>query len=189
MAPIKHVIRGLVVVSAAAVLAVLITAHPAVPLSALAASSLHGARSDVSQSYYDSRKDQSYSYSSSQSSGSSCTYSCESVSPSQRRSPGNGSSGSNSSSESNSGSLGPNVAEGFPVGPVGGSVAVLLLLLLLWALASRRRKVRRDVRWVRERLRAVADPAPGLPSAEIRHRPGGRSVSLAFEPHLPGDQN
>jgi hypothetical protein len=187
MTPIKSVIRGLVVVSAAAALLVLITAHPAVPLSALATSSLDGARGDVSQSYYDSRSDRSYPYSRSQSSGSTCTYSCGNVS--RPSSVSSGTSGSSSVSGSNSVSLGPNVTAGFPAGPAGGSVAALLLLLLLWALVSRRRKVRRDIRWVRERLRAVADPAAGLRSTEIRHRPGARSVSLAFEPHLPGDQN
>jgi hypothetical protein len=263
MAPIKHVIRGLVVVSAAAGLAVLITAHPAVPLSALSASSFYGSQSD----------------------GSNCLYSCGSASPSLQISPNevapgqtitvsgtgfgqctlrsgeilvrliigdrtitekgiggtfgpvglqapsaagsynvvavclypsgdtsppvaqipltvtggqppgsNGPLNGRPSSRSNgrppnSEPLGPNIETGFPVGPVGGSVAVLLLLLLLLALVSRRRRVRRDIRWVRERLRAVANPAPGLPTTEIRHRPGGRSVSLAFEPHLPGDQN
>ena len=49
--------------------------------------------------------------------------------------------------------------------------------------ASYARKVRRHVRWVNEHLRVVAGSSPGLPSAEIRPRPGARSVSLGLEPH------
>jgi hypothetical protein len=180
MAPSKLVARGLVAVSAAAILVVMVNAHPAVPLSALAASSLHGAQGATSTSFYDNVRGgfSSYSYSY----GSTCSYSCGRGGTSEPSS-----SGHVSSSGSDGGPIGPAVTTGFPSGLVGGPVAALLLLLLLWLLTSRRRKVRRDVRWVREHLRAVADSAPESPTANTRRRPGGMSLSIAFEPHPLGD--
>jgi len=59
----------------------------------------------------------------------------------------------------------------------------LVALFLVWAFTSHARKVRRHVRWVNEHLRVIAGSSPGLPSAEIRPRPGARSVSLGLEPH------
>ena len=85
----------------------------------------------------------------------------------------------------------PPTGRGVPIALVSGTSAGLPLvaLFLVWAFTSHARKVRRHVRWVKEHLRVVAGSSPDLPSAEIRPRPGARSVSLGLEPHDDlGDQ-
>ena len=79
----------------------------------------------------------------------------------------------------------PSTGKGVPIALVGGTGGGLSLtvLLVLWAFTSHARKVRRHVRWVKEHLRAAAGSSLDLPSAEIRPRPGARSVSLGLEPH------
>jgi hypothetical protein len=79
----------------------------------------------------------------------------------------------------------PSTGKGVPIALVGGTGGGLSLavLLVLWAFTSHARKVRRHVRWVKEHLRAAAGSSLDLPSAEIRSRPGARSVSLGLEPH------
>src|SRR6266487_301310 len=68
------------------------------------------------------------------------------------------------------------------VSGVGGGL-IVAILLLLWARVSHTGKRHRDVRWVKEHLRAVAESSLGPPSAAIRPRPGAKSVSLGLEPH------
>jgi uncharacterized membrane protein len=67
------------------------------------------------------------------------------------------------------------------IGGVGGGLAVGLLAL--WAVRSSAKKRNRDLRWVKEHLRAVAGSSPGSPSADIRPRRGALSISIGMEPH------
>ncbi len=112
----------------------------------------------------------------------------DSPSPSPPDSPSPGTSTPTSTPGSKPGSTPggtPSTGEGVPIVLVSGTGGGLSLavLLVLWAFTSHARKVRRQVRWVKEHLRAVAGSSPDLPSAEIRPRPGTRSVSLGLEPH------
>jgi hypothetical protein len=223
----KRLVAGIAV--AAAVLAVLVTAHPAVPVSMLAASSMAGGSNGTSDgsstgtwdgttnSTWDGTTSDGcctdsnwYSSSNSRYSTSNSWYSTSNSGPGGTSSgpggtntgPGGTNTGPGGTNTgpggTNTGPGGTNTGPGgtTPGGPpstgrhipialmssAGGGVA-LLLLLLIWALLSPRAKLRRNVQWVKQHLRAVAQASPDPPSAEIRHRPGARSISLGLEPH------
>jgi hypothetical protein len=94
--------------------------------------------------------------------------------------------GGGSSSGQGGGSSGQSSrGKGVPIALIsgtGGGLA-LAILFVLWALTSHAGKGRHDVRWAKEHLRAVAGSSLDPPSAQIRPRPGARSVSLGLEPH------
>ena len=172
MRPRQRLIGGAVV--SAAVLVVLVTAHPAVPVSMLAASSIAGASSIASDGTSTGTRDGT--------TRNSCCTDSISFPPSNSVPP---TSVPPTSVPGGTPPGGPSTGGGIPIALMsgGGGGAVLLLLLLLWALLSHRAKLRRDVPWVKQHLRAVAQASPDPPSAEIRRRPGARSVSLGLEPH------
>ena len=97
------------------------------------------------------------------------------------------SSGGNSSpgQGGNSSPGGSSTGTGTPIALVSGTGGglVLAVLFVVWAFTSHARKGRRNIRWVKEHLRAVVGSSPDLPSVEVHPRPGARSVSLGLEPH------
>ena len=96
-----------------------------------------------------------------------------------------GTSGSTSGGSDGTSGGPPSTGNGVPialVSGVGGGLG-LVAVFVLWALASPAGKRHRDVRWVKEHLRAVAGSSFDPPSAAIRSRPGAKSVSLGLEPH------
>jgi len=182
MRPRQRLIGGAVV--SAAVLVVLVTAHPAVPVSMLAASSIAGGSNIASDGTSTGTWDGT--------TRNSCCTDSISFPPSNSVPPTSvpptsvpPTSVPPTSVPGGTPPGGPSTGGGIPIALMsgGGGGAVLLLLLLLWALLSHRAKLRRDVPWVKQHLRAVAQASPDPPSAEIRRRPGARSVSLGLEPH------
>jgi len=85
----------------------------------------------------------------------------------------------------NSSPGGSSTGTGTPIALVSGTGGglVLAVLFVVWAFTSHARKGRRNIRWVKEHLRAVVGSSPDLPSVEVHPRPGARSVSLGLEPH------
>src|SRR5271166_183587 len=183
MESLKRLIGGLVVVSAV-ILPVLVAWHPAVAARASAASAIDSGSSGTSTSTTCGTSDgPSPGTSPGPSPGTSIPTSTPVSTPASTPTPAPASTPASTPARTPGGT--PPTGRGVPIALVSGTSAGLPLvaLFLVWAFTSHARKVRRHVRWVNEHLRVVAGSSPGLPSAEIRPRPGARSVSLGLEPH------